>query len=211
MPTQDPTIKQKNIVSNFSMQDFISKFNELKGPAKSCRFAVEIVPRQFMQQRLPNNDLIYMCESAQFPGRGFGVTEVRYYGPSKALPNNTEYDTASFSFICRQSSKERFYFDEWMNIINPIDNFNFEYANNYYCDIKIYQFAEFSTKVTQNGLDSILRPAQASPDVIYGWTLRNAWPILVTPQQVTWQDQDILRLQVTFTYRYWDTVDFVTR
>lgn len=238
MSRSDPTINQGNSPPNLRMTDFISKFNQLQGPAKACRFGVQINPASFIQQRLPTNDLIYMCDSAQFPGRGFGVTEIRYYGPSRALPNNSEYETASFTFICNQKSRERYYFDEWMNIINPVDNFNFEYANNYCSDIKVYQFAEYSTKdQTRNGFGAIQRsggftpftqrqeqqlnadeanktiapqPQNASgPDIIYGWTLRNAWPILVAPQQVTWQDQDILRLQVTFTYRYWDRKDFM--
>ena len=200
-----------------------------------------------MQDRLPDNDLIYMCDAAQLPGRGFGVTEVRYYGPSQALPNNSEYETASFSFICRQTARERFFFDEWMNVINPVSNFHFEYANNYWSDIVIYQLGEFSSKdptplgfgglsinnptwspqpgrgpLTRNDEESLrMREAArggtaaldqsraTAPDIIYGWTLRRAWPILVSPQQVTWQDQDILRLQVTFTYKNWDRENFM--
>ena len=42
------------------------------------------------------------------------------------------------------------------------------------------------------------------PEIIYGWKLLKAWPMMVNPQQVTWADTDILRLQVTFAYKYWD-------
>lgn len=197
-----------------NMQNFVSKFNELNGPAKACRFAVNIIPSGFMQERLPTNDLLYMCDSAQLPGRGFAVSEVRYYGPSQALPHNTEYETASFSFICRQTARERYFFDEWMNVINPVSSFNFEYASNYWSTIRIYQLAEYSSKdpavVVRDGR-ALDQTRASAPDIIYGWTLRRAWPILVSPQQVTWQDQDVLRLQITFTYKNWDREEFQMR
>lgn len=241
MATPDLRINPNITPEYLSMLDFISRFNEQKGPAKSARFAVRIFPRQGVNAKLPINDLMYMCDAAQLPGRGFNVTEARYYGPSLSLPNNSQYETANFSFICRQGSRERFFFDEWMEFINPTTNFNFEFAENYWSDIKIYQFAEYSSKDQTNtsagpntsrsqytrlppltmteemslrtrDINSGPLPQTATaPDIIYGWNLRKAWPILVMPQQVTWQDQDILRLQVTFTYRYWDREGFVLR
>jgi len=198
-----------SIPNNLSIQNFISKLDQLGAPAKGCRFAVQIFPRR--PDRLSDcSDLLYLCDAAQFPGRGFGVTEVRYYGPSFALPNNSEYQAATFSFICNQKSAERYFFDEWMDVINPTSSFNFEYAENYYSDIKVYQLAEFSSKdPAQREEGRPLPQPDSAPDVIYGWTLRRAWPVLVAPTEVSWQDQDIIRLQVTFSYRFWDRKDFM--
>ena len=61
----------------------------------------------------------------------------------------------------------------------------------------------------QQGYDNFTNSAKMTdktikPIATYGWRLNKAWPTLVNPQQVTWADQDILRLQVTFTYKYWD-------
>ena len=95
-----------------------------------------------------------------------------------------------------------------MDIINPTSSFDFEYANNYFADIKIFQFAEYA-KNEGGFLEQRGQVSTGSPDVIYGWTLRKAWPILVAPQQVTWAETDIVRLQVTFTYKYWDRRDFL--
>ena len=203
-----------SIPNNLSMQNFISKMDTLGAPAKGCRFAVQIFPRNY--NRLTDcSDLFYLCDAAQLPGRGFGVTEVRYYGPSLVLPNNSEYQAATFSFICNQKSAERYFFDEWMDIINPTSSFNFEFAENYYCDIKIYQLAEFNSKdpaLREEGRpygEHIGAKPGGAPDVIYGWTLRRAWPVLLAPTEVSWQDQDIVRLQVTFSYRFWDRKDFM--
>ena len=38
----------------------------------------------------------------------------------------------------------------------------------------------------------------------YQWSLLRAYPMQVHPQAVTWADQDLLRLQVSFAYKYWD-------
>lgn len=203
-------VKQTKPDGDTTINRFVKKLDELGAPAKACRFGVQINPKSATSSKLPltHQDLFHVCDAAQLPGRGFGVTEVRYYGPSQAFPNNSQYETATFSFICNQHSLERYYFDQWMEIINPTSTFNFEYANNYFADIKIIQFAEYAAN-EGNFLEQRGQTSTRSPDIIYGWTLRKAWPILVAPQQVTWADSDILRLQVTFTYKYWDREDFI--
>ena len=179
---------------NLRMSDIEAAINGAGPLAKSCRFAVMITPTTNLS--VPN-DLMYMCESVEFPGRGFDVTQIRYYGPSQVMPNNTMYNTANMQFLCRTMSPERQFFDDWMDYINPTTNFNFEYPDNYYASVNIYQFAEYGadTKATD-------------PIATYGWKLHKAWPTLVNPQQVTWADGDILRLQVTFAYKYWDRPDY---
>ena len=137
-----------------------------------------------------------------FRSRGFNVTETRYYGPSMSFPNNTMYGgAATMSFICRTNSPERMFFDEWMDLINPTSTFNFEYPSNYWGEIDIYQLSEFGTGNTRTAKDPTVKLSQQAA---YAWTLRKVWPTLIAPQQVTWADQDVLRLQVTFTYKYWD-------
>jgi len=189
--------KQTNVPQSLSLNAFRAASDALGQFAKSCRFVVKINPSATMLTSLPKNDLIYMCEAAEFPGRGFDVTQIRYYGPSQVMPNNTMYNTCNLQFLCRSASTERAFFDDWMEYINPTTSFNFEYPVNYYCNIQIFQFSEFGGRNT---------PSNA----IYGWTLNKAWPTLVAPQQVTWADQDILRLQVTFAYKYWDRPDYIT-
>jgi hypothetical protein len=43
-----------------------------------------------------------------------------------------------------------------------------------------------------------------TPQPIYAWKIKKAWPVMVNPQQVTWADSDVLRLQVTFAYKNWE-------
>jgi hypothetical protein len=197
------TINQSNIPSNINISEFIRASDRAGSFAKGCRFFVRIDPPALLAGTYPR-DLSYMCEAAALPGRGFGVTDVRYYGPNQQFPNNTAYEPASLSFLCRTTGIERKFFDDWMDKINPTTNFNFEYAVNYYCNIWIYQLAEY-------GASGSFRPGnsanQQKPLATYCWRLLKAWPTLINPQEVTWGEQDVLRLQVTFAYKYWQRVN----
>lgn len=188
------------------MLDFRSKLDMLGGPAKNCRFAVRIMPEgsgsdgrgHFLAtQGYGNvlNDMTYLCESVNFPGRGFDFMEARYYGPPLFLPYNSKYSNdCTLTLLTRANAVERQLFDDWLEVINPTNLFDFNYATDYYCRIQIFQFKEISNKTE--------RPTEPEPS--YMWELKQAWPISVNEQAVTWADNDILRLQVTFTYRYWN-------
>lgn len=196
-----------NAIRRLGMDAAVRAIDKYGSVAKSCRFAVTIKPSG-SNNLLTNyqglmGEMVYVCDAAEFPGRGFSVTEARYYGPSRVFPTNVEYQPLALSFICRTASPERLLFDDWMDIINPTTTFNFNYPEEYYCDLDIFQYAEYGL----NKSPSVNEP-QHTP--VYAWRFKKAWPQLVSPQQVTWGDQDILRLQVQFAYQYWERPD-VTR
>lgn len=193
---------------DFTMTQMRAVLDNLGGPAKQCRFAVRILPATSNNFLVANGmapfmrDLTYLCESAELPGRGFDYAQVRYYGPNLNLPYNSKYaDELTLTFLCRADSVERQFFDDWMDIINPINSFDFSYPENYYCEIQLYQLAEYS----------FMQNMPTAPVANYQWSAVQAWPILVNAQPVTWADQDILRLSVTFTYRYWYRPGYVDR
>jgi hypothetical protein len=93
------------------MQTIRSYFNETYGqPAKNCRFAVRIVPPLIFGALGLNTevaqDLTYMCESAEMPGRAFLNVDLRHYGPSFKLPFQSKYEDSNMVFICLLSSRE---------------------------------------------------------------------------------------------------------
>jgi hypothetical protein len=161
--------------------------------AKGCRFIVAIKPPTSLKS-FPQ-DLHYLCETAELPGRSFSVSQARYYGPSQVFPSNSEYQPLSLVFMCRADSRERRFFDDWLDFINPVNTFNFEYPNNYYSQVDVYQYTEWGSPVTGG---------TPMANISYQWRLNKAWPTVVSEQAVNWAEQDILRLQVTFAYKYWD-------
>lgn len=194
------TFRPVNPPTNLNMDSIMSAISRNGGPAKQCRFAVRISPvgeNNFINRlgysRSILSDMVLLCESTELPGRGFEPTETRYYGPSIQYPRNTKYNNdMSMTFICRNGSLERQFFDDWMEVINPSSTFDFNYPETYMCEIDVFTFS-----------DSYSDPGATAPAATYQWTLRQAWPALVNPQQVTWADNDILRLSVSFYYRYW--------
>lgn len=199
--------KQNNVPQKLDLQSLRAAADNAGQYAKSCRFVALIQPTGERIANLVPRDLLYMCEAVEFPGRGFNTTEIRYWGPSQVMPNNVMYGSGiNMQFICSTDSVERAFFDNWMEVINPVSNFMFEYPDNYYADIQIFQLAEYAYGQGWTLKEPGFQPQQ--PKATYGWTLHKAWPTLVTPQQVTWQDQDILRLQISFAYKYWDRPNY---
>lgn len=196
---------RKNNITNppqqLTMTDVYGIVSAQGGPAKSCRFVVKIVPQgQYLVEKAANmrtigqfRDLSYLCEAAEMPGRGFVNLDGRYYGPNFKIPFQSQYEDTSMTFICRTESMERQFFDDWMELINPTHLWNFNYRDSYTAQIHIYQIAD--TPVSNS--------ADLVPKATYQWTLHDAYPIVVNPQQVSWADDNFQRLTISFTYTKW--------
>jgi len=188
-----------NAPADLGMITFDAINNMYGGLAKSCRYAAVIRPQgNAIKQKTGvtgiEKDLIYLCEATEFPGRGLEAAELRYYGPSFKMPFQSKYEDLNMTFICREGSYERQFFDDWMEIINPTNTFDFEYRDNYRARIEIYQYFE-------DGYVDYFGNSKMEPS--YAFTLNEAYPVLVNPQPVTWADDQFLRLGVTFTYTWW--------
>jgi hypothetical protein len=181
------TIPIPNAPTYLSMNDFRAINDKYGSLAKSCKFIARVRPSG--QYLLPyinfTQDLTYLCEVGELPGRGFMNLDVRYYGPNQKLPFQSTYEDISLNFLCRTQSLERQFFDDWMLIINPINSFDFNYRDDYTSMIDLYQYSE-----DYNG-------------PMYWITLHNAYPLLVNPQPMTWADDQFQRLVVSFTYTHW--------
>lgn len=172
-------------------------FGDMGNVAKNCRFLAVIQPiggllLNILANSGINQDLVYLTEVAEMPGRGMENIDVRYYGPGQKMPVQSSYDDISLSFVCRAQSFERQFFDDWMSLINPTNTWDFNYKDDYRANIDVYQFPEAPT----NGSDVL--------DAQYRITCHDAYPLNVNAQPLSWMDDNIQRLVVTFTYSYWD-------
>ena len=189
-------IGQQNVPKALSLDQFKSAADRAGSFARGCRFIVVIAPPQLLQRRYPT-DLHYMCEATELPGRGFSLAEARYYGTSQMFPTNPQYQPINVTILCRNDCRERRFFDDWMDFINPISTFRFRYQDEYSTMINIYQYPDYGV-----GAGNDRRNWQ--PIASYNWRILKAWPTLVNPQPVNWAEQDVLRLQVSFAYNHWD-------
>ena len=191
--------------------DYFKAVNQkFGGLAKSARFVARIMPvgalLKNMHQSNPSaEDLLYLCEAAEYPGRGFMNVDLRYYGPSFKLPYQSSYEDINMTFLCRNEGYEREFFDNWMELINPVQTFNFNYRKEYECMIEIFQIADYADS-SYGGFNRNQNVDINPPAAKYSHTLLHAYPVLINPQQITWADDQFLRLGVTFTYHWWTRV-----
>lgn len=188
------TIQNAPQLSNIN--DFKAAVGKNREFAKAARFAVQI-------GRISNlfKDLIFMCETAEMPGRALVLNDYRYYGPNFKLPHQSEYTEINFSFYVSDIMREKELFDNWMSYINPKNSYNFRFRNEYSTDINIYQYSEIAEKVSSRIGGAASERVQAT----YKATLRQAYPINVQPLTLSWAEDNIHRLQVTFAYTDWVT------
>jgi len=183
-----------NTPKNLTMLDFKAVSENFGGLAKTCRFAVRILPQGSLIQNYADfcRDFTHLCEIAEMPGRGFMNVDVRYYGPNQKLPFQTTYEDINLTFLCRTDSIERQFFDDWMYEINPVNSFDFSYRDDYKAQIDVFQFADYSDLEDDT-----------APIATYAMSMYNAYPILVNPQPMTWGDAQFQRVVVSFTYTHW--------
>jgi hypothetical protein len=195
----------QNPPENLTMGDGIAYQAAYGGLAKSARYAIRIIPVGSLLVGLKYNDFLrqftYLSDSAELPGRAFMNIDIRYYGPNFKVPFQSQYEDTTISFLCRNRSYERQFFDDWMEIINPTNLWDFNYRDDYRATIEIFQLADYADP---NGIESGTGPTAGQ--AMYKWTVHDAFPLIVNPQPVTWADDNFHRLSVSFTYTKWTRV-----
>lgn len=157
--------------------------------AKANRFSVVFnVPGGVRNSSLYSADLTYLCEAAELPGRALNVQEYRYYGPNFKMPHQSVYTDINFTLYVRSFMRDKALFDDWIDYINPKTTYDFRFRREYSTSVHVWQFEE-------NGKPS------------YVATLNKAYPINVNPMPLSWAEDNIHRLQVTFCYVDWRKLD----
>lgn len=172
------------------------------GPSKANRFVARInsLPSKIQRRGIYNGllkELIYLCEAAEFPGRGFMNVDVRYYGPNFKSPFQTTYEDLNLTFLVRDKFLERQLFDDWLELINPSNSYDFNYRKDYICNIDLFQMSDIEETNTPVTNPNKKVAAQ------YKFNFEEAWPILVNPMPVNWAEDNFHRLTVSFTYKRW--------
>lgn len=198
-----------NAPTSLGLQNYRSVVNKYGGPAKAHRFFVRFAsfPIGLMSRgTFYNNnvvrDLGYLCEAAEFPGRGFMNTDLRYYGPSFKAPFQSTYEDLNLTFVVRDSFLERQFFDDWINIINPINTYDFQYRKNYISQIELFQMSE-KENYGESDKPNEVPPGSRESTAQYKFTFEEAWPILINPMPTNWAEDNFHRLTVSFTYTRW--------
>jgi hypothetical protein len=144
-------------------------------------------PKQDSKIQEDYRSLCFRCESADLPGRALATTTQKIYGPEEKFPYQTTYNDINITFICSDGMKEKLIFDQWLNLVNPRDSYNFNYKALYTSDIRIVQY-------------------DVGNFISYQVDLLKAFPIGVNDLQLDWSSDGYHKLTVTFSYKEWKYV-----
>tara|TARA_B100002019_G_scaffold292221_1_gene314676 strand:- start:228 stop:968 length:741 start_codon:yes stop_codon:yes gene_type:complete len=180
----------------FSPEQFKSN---LQAPAKTSNFEVRVTSPVY--STFAERDMSFKIESVEFPGRSAATADYRLYGTLQKVAYNTIYQDLTMSVIVSSDYKEVEYWNGWFDEVvgthrtnnytasGAASSFGFDvnYLNDYASKVNIVAFDDYGNE-TRN------------------CELIDAYPIIVNPIALNWNSTEIVRLNVTMTYRYWKDV-----
>lgn len=134
----------------------------------------------------------FRCEATEIPGRTIATTDDQSYGPTTKFAYEVTYNDINLQIIASEDAAERKIFEKWMDyIVTPISDSNMysggfvKYYSNYAAGkVIMHQLKDDGTKIMT-------------------YTLYNAYPIQLSPMNLTWEESNTYqRFAVTMTYRY---------
>jgi hypothetical protein len=176
----------------FSVQELNSSL-EKTGVAKASHFEVQCsAPSNLVDLE---RDMMYRADTAEIPGRSLATFEHKFgnQGPITKLPYGQVFTDMTVSFLLSEDLREKQYFEIWQEFMYNtgafetgvgISKFKPKYYDNYTGSIIIRQY----------GSNGELRTI---------CTLMDAYPLIISPITMNWANEELLKLNVTFAYRYY--------
>lgn len=160
------------------LNDFIS-IVKLGGLAKTNRYTV-LIPKFGESGR----DALLLCDQVQIPGTNFSTSDMRTYGETRKAPYERLYDDVNMSFYVDTSMTVKTLFDDWQNLIQDPIKRNFNYYEDYTCNITI-EVQDLKNRSR------------------YSVKLFEAFPKSIGAIQLDYANKDVMKLSINFAYKYY--------
>ena len=162
--------------------------NKQGGPATANRYKVVIHPPDGLNKsQFDTESLTIMCEMASLPGIGFETASIPDIGPDYVYPFEATFEDFELAFICSENMQERKFFNNWFLLIHPINDGNFP----------LYEFRKnYTTNMTVTKYDK-------AGNITYKIQVVEAFPITMPDQEIGYDNDETLKLNVTFNYSRW--------
>ena len=201
------------------LNEFISAI-KTQGVARTNRYLVKLeVPGG-------NSDTIQLaqlyCDGAALPGMNIATTPSRIFGENREMPYERLFDTITLDFYVDADMKVKKLFDDWIRQIIDPNTRAIQYYKRYTRELTIevldiqaveieYGEVEIFTKAFgpdegQEGEEVVERVMSESDRVTYGVRLFEVYPKSIGQIQLSGGSRDLMKLPVTFQYKYWDPV-----
>ena len=164
--------------------DFIGEV-KTRGLARTNRYEVDIM-FPFGSDPSVNNITTLFCESVNLPGLNINTQPHIIFGEGREMPYGRMFDPVTLSFYVDSDLQIKQAFETWMNMVVNKDSRVINYYRDYISQIII----------------NVYNVDDSNP---YSVTLHEAYPKTMNAVQLSAESKDIMRLSVTFAYKYWSS------
>lgn len=170
-----------------NISDFVSQMGP-NGMARTNRYSV-LLDAPSVTGELSRNmrKILLFCDSINLPGLNINTTPIRTFGEVREIPYEFNYDPISLTFYVDGELKVKAFFDAWIKSIQQGNRRTFNYYDEYVCQQMHINVEDVRNKVP------------------YSITLYEVYPKTITPIQMGYEQKDIMKIQVTFMYKYWSS------
>ena len=128
---------------DFSISNFMSRVDNLGGPAKRHKFSVEVHPPPSMNSTVTADTINFLAKSVSFPAKALATTDYRYGGKfSLTVPYEVTYEPVSIGFMNTADQSPRIFWNDWFNHIQDMSNYNMTYYSNYVGTVTLNQYLD---------------------------------------------------------------------
>lgn len=173
-------------MANLNLNNFKDK---IKGFTKTSLMEVKMNPPKNLNKfsgEKSEEILRFTCENARLPGYIFKTENRLISGLTSEIPVGFEHERLTLTFLCSSEMFERKFFDAWIHLIQNPETLRFSYYDDYVTDI-------------------IISSLNVKGDPVYTVIYKNAYPNIITSQNLSWAEDNVLRLTVDFSYEKWIT------
>ena len=181
-------------MTDFSVNKFMSKADNLGGLARKHKFTVEIIkPKALWAQpqkgsKVPgsvNVDTIeFLASGASLPGKSFAQTTHRMYGFGLQVPYEASYEPVSITFLNTNDYSPRTFFEDWMANIARIGCYNMHYYDDFKSTVKIHAYDDNNERR-------------------YSCELVESYPKSMSSVEMGWDGVEVQTFTVDIQYSWW--------
>ena len=172
------------------LNDILSTFHsEDGGYAVPNRF--EVIITRPNGSAAESRKVSMRCESINLPGRNLNsTTDTNIYGPTREIVDGVTYaEDISMTFQASSGLEERVFFEEWQTLAFDERSWNVKYYNDYISTVDIYILDRQNQRR-------------------FGLKLHEAFPKTIGATELSQgANNELIKLAVTFSFRYWTTLD----
>ena len=161
------------------------------GYATPNRFEVLITPPKAFDTAETARRISLRCETINLPGRNLNSSpDTLVYGPTREIVDGITYaEDITMTFHASSGMDERVFFEEWQEVAFDKKTWNMRYYEEYVSTVEIYLLDRQDKKR-------------------YGIKLIEAFPKTIGPTQLSQAaNNEIIKTTVSFSFRYWETLD----